>query len=419
MFARICLSVFVLSIFIKPAYAELPFKVKARAALLVNAVSGQVIFEQNPDKKIPPASLTKLMTLYLAFDAVDDKLVALTDKVRISKKAWKTGGSKMFLEVNSEVPLKTLLKGIAVVSANDACVAVAEHIAGVEEVFVEKMNRKALSIGMVNTVFKNSHGLPSDGQYTTVRDMAMLACHYLKDHPGALKNHSSKEMTFNNITQKNRNGLLWVDDSVDGLKTGWFSSAGYHIVTTAFRNGDRFISVVMGAKGETQRENAALKLLNYAFRNFKTIKISDEKTRAETDVWYGTRGKVLLGTSQEIYITIPIDKKGELYVEKQFPEKIYAPIQKAQEIGHVRIMVEGEVLKNVPLVSLESIEPAGFVKKILHGITLFFILPPYMGIMIIFLFLMILVFVRIVISRKKKEKRKRRETVSDLDGFLK
>jgi len=209
-----CFSVLIYSVFsmlVGMSYVSantdslLPFKVKAKSAVLINVNSGQVVFEQNADVPIPPASLTKLMTLNLAFDAADDAFISLDDEVRVSEKAWKTEGSRMFLEVRKTVPLEIMLKGIAVVSANDACVAVSEHISGVEEVFAERMNEKADLIGMDSSLFKNSHGLPVEGQVTTARDMATLSVYYIRHHPEVLKYHSIKKMTFNKITQPNRN----------------------------------------------------------------------------------------------------------------------------------------------------------------------------------------------------------------------
>ncbi len=395
-------------------HAETPFKIKARAAVVINSVSGQVVFAQEPDREIPPASLTKLMTLYIAFDAIDEGHVSLDDDVRISRKSWLTGGSKMFLEVGSSVPLETLLKGIAVVSANDACVAVAEHIAGVEEVFVEKMNKKAAAIGLNNSVFKNSHGLPCKGQYVTTKDMAMLAYNYIKDHPQVLKIHSVKQMTYNNITQRNRNGLLWLDNGVDGLKTGWFSSAGFHIVATAHRNGDRFIAVVMGAHDQKDRENAAMKLINYAFRNFKTINIKDNETHAVAHVRYGSEGSVPIAPPcHEINITVPID--GIHYaVEMKFPENIYAPVRQGQRIGDLRVVSNGNVLKEFPLVALKPVEACGFIKKVFQAGMFFFLSPPYIGLLVGLLILSILIFLRLVFMRRKKDKKKRKDVISDL-----
>lgn len=417
---RIGFLVFTVLLITQTVYAEKfynpPFKVKARAAVLMNSVSGQIIFEQDSEEKIPPASLTKLMTLYLAHEAVDNGFVALSDQVRISKKAWRTGGSKMFLEVGKDVPLETILQGIAVVSGNDACVAVSEFISGVEEVFVEKMNKQASVFGMTKTVFKDSSGLNDHGQYTTASDMAILAHNYIKYHPEALKAHSIKKMTFNNITQPNRNGLLWLDYGVDGLKTGSLDSAGFHIIATAYREGDRYIAVVMGAKGPTQRENIALKLLNYGFRNFQTSQVlTTEEPLVKVSLWKGTKGEVPLGVLESTFITIPNDNPGDIYIEKDFPARFFAPVSKNQEIGQLRVIVNGKQLKTLPLASLESIERAGFIKRIVHGMILFFILPPYWGTTMVLLAFMILVLAMLISLKKNKKKK---EGFSDINRLM-
>ena len=409
-----CFSVLLYSVFFifsSMSYASantdslLPFKVKAKAAVLINVNSGQVVFEQNADVPIPPASLTKLMTLNLAFDAADDAFIGLDDEVRVSEKAWKTKGSRMFLEVRKTVPLEIMLKGIAVVSANDACVAVSEHISGVEEVFAERMNEKADLIGMDSSIFKNSHGLPVEGQLTTARDMATLSVYYIRHHPEVLKYHSIKKMTFNKITQPNRNGLLWLDYGVDGLKTGWFSKAGFHIVATAQKGDDRFVAVVMGSKGERERENIALKMLNYGFRNFNTVKVinADEKI-AEMPVWKGDASELQLGTIKTASVTVPREAKGNIQINKEFPDRIYAPVEKGQKIGEVKVLLNGLEIETYPLVALNEIKKAGFFKLMYHNLLLLFILPPYLGgILLVVILVFILILVRSAMRVRGKD----------------
>ena len=409
-----CFSVLLYSVFFifsSMSYASantdslLPFKVKAKSAVLINVNSGQVVFEQNADVPIPPASLTKLMTLNLAFDAADDAFIGLDDEVRVSEKAWKTEGSRMFLEVRKTVPLEIMLKGIAVVSANDACVAVSEHISGVEEVFAERMNEKADLIGMDSSLFKNSHGLPVEGQVTTARDMATLSVYYIRHHPEVLKYHSIKKMTFNKITQPNRNGLLWLDYGVDGLKTGWFSKAGFHIVATAQKGDDRFVAVVMGSKGERERENIALKMLNYGFRNFNTVKVinADEKI-AEMPVWKGDASELQLGTVKTASVTVPREAKGDIQINKEFPDRIYAPVEKGQKIGEVKVLLNGLEIETYPLVALNEIKKAGFFKLIYHNLLLLFILPPYLGgIALVLILVFILILVRSAMRVRGKD----------------
>ena len=411
---KFCFSVLLYSVFFifsSMSYASantdslLPFKVKAKAAVLINVNSGQVVFEQNADVPIPPASLTKLMTLNLAFDAADDAFIGLDDEVRVSEKAWKTEGSRMFLEVRKTVPLEIMLKGIAVVSANDACVAVSEHISGVEEVFAERMNEKADLIGMDSSLFKNSHGLPVEGQVTTARDMATLSVYYIRHHPEVLKYHSIKKMTFNKITQPNRNGLLWLDYGVDGLKTGWFSKAGFHIVATAQKGDDRFVAVVMGSKGERERENIALKMLNYGFRNFNTVKVinADEKI-AEMPVWKGDASELQLGTIKTASVTVPREAKGNIQINKEFPDRIYAPVEKGQKIGEVKVLLNGLEIETYPLVALNEIKKAGFFKLMYHNLLLLFILPPYLGgIALVLILVFILILVRSAMRVRGKD----------------
>ena len=223
------------------------------------------------------------------------------------------------------------------------------------------------------------------------------------DHPDALEIHSIKEMTFNNIKQQNRNGLLWLDYNVDGLKTGWFSSAGFHLIATEQREGDRFIAVVMGAKSEAERENAALQLLNYGFRNYKTLEIfTPGKSLAVTSVWKGKKGEVSLGAEQSPFITILRENQGDIEIEKKFPSSIFAPIEQNQELGNLKILVNGSPVKNIPLVALESVEQSGFLKRSMHTIVLSFIHPPYWGIIVISLPLIFLLLFSLQRVRSKK-----------------
>jgi len=380
---------------------EPPFSIMSEAAMLMNPYSGQIICAKNPDELIAPASLTKIMTLAVTYDEIDNGFASLDDQVVISEKAWRTGGSKMFVSVNSTVPLRLLLEGIAIVSGNDACVAVAEHIAGSEDAFAEKMNRKAAEIGMRNTVFKNSHGLP-DEQHTTARDMALLARYYISKHPEVLRMHSTKALTYNAITQPNRNGLLWLDSGFDGLKTGWFASAGYHIVATALRDQDRFIAVIMGAQSAKQRETIALQLINYGFRNFTTVEILDPKQILEqATVLKGKEDHVALGAAHSLKLTLPRHTLNDVVVQKDFVGSIAAPVTQGQELGTARVIMQDKELASVPLVALETIERAGPVKLIVQTVKLSFIQPPYWGALLLALIL-IVAFILKVSSRQKK-----------------
>ena len=243
----------------------------AQSAVLMDGLSGQVLFEQNPNLKIPPASFGKVLTLYLAFDALRAGQLKMDDMVTVSERAWRAQGSKMFIKVGERVKVEDLLKGIAISSGNDACIAMAEHLAGSEEVFVSKMNEKAGLLGMKDSQFKNSHGMPAEGQYTTAMDMAILARRYIEDHPEALAFHSTTEYEYNKIRQYNRNTLLQKNIGVDGLKTGHVEDAGYHLAATAKRDGQRMIAVVMGCDKMRKRAQEAEALLDYGFKNFVTV----------------------------------------------------------------------------------------------------------------------------------------------------
>jgi D-alanyl-D-alanine carboxypeptidase (penicillin-binding protein 5/6) len=264
---RVCLSIAILLLALlaaAPAAAG-ELKLSVHSAILMDATTGRVLFSHNADAPLQPASIAKVLSLYLADEAIREGRVRPTDAVKVSRKAGRTGGSRMFLQAGSELPLEELLKGMAVVSANDASVAVAEYIGGNVDAFVEMMNRKARELGMHHSVFKNPNGLPARGQYTTARDMLILASSYLQRFPEALDLHSQQYFTYNDITQRNRNSLLRHYPDADGLKTGWVCEAGYHIVATAKRGNTRLIAVVMGAKNPGTRAREAEKLLDEGF----------------------------------------------------------------------------------------------------------------------------------------------------------
>ena len=357
------------------------FTVDATSAVLLDALSGQTLFEQNAGEKLAPASLVKLMTLYIAYDAIKMGLVKIDDGVLISKKAWATQGSKMFVQVGTRVELLTLLQGIASVSGNDACIAVAEHIAGMEEAFVPKMNEKAGQLGMNNTNFVNVSGLPAEDQYSTAADIATLAYHYLADHPEALPIHSITTFTFSGITQHNRNGLLLLNEGVDGLKTGWISDdEGFHLVATALRNGQRFISVIMGARNRSTRESEALKLLNFGFKNFSTATVfKAQEPLAVIRVWKGTEDQVALIAREPGIITVAVGDAPQLSFTKTIPERIYAPVSEGQTMGEGVISLKGKTLKKVALVTRNAVPSCNIFKRLFHSLLLSFYLPPYLG----------------------------------------
>jgi D-alanyl-D-alanine carboxypeptidase (penicillin-binding protein 5/6) len=368
------------------------FNVAATSAVLFDAKSGQVIFEQNAQQTVPPASLAKLMTLYLAYDAIKSGSVTLNDNVLISKKAWETKGSKMFIEVDKRVQFQKLLEGIASISGNDACIAVAEHMAGMEEVFVVKMNEKVKLLGLTQTQYANVSGLPADSQYTTASDMATLSYNYIKDHPEALPIHGIKQFTFSGITQPNRNGLLWLDEGVDGLKTGWISDEeGYHLVATAKKGDQRLIAVVMGARNQRTRENEALKLLTYGFKNFSTVTVlSQDEPIATIPVWKGSVNQVSLRAAEPGVVTVPAGEDQELTLRKTIPDRLSAPVPAGAEVGTAEILLKGKVLKVIPILAQDEVPSGTLSKRLYHLVLLSFITPPYWGwIVLLLLFLLV------------------------------
>ena len=355
------------SVDVMPGQCQENFPVNAKAAALLDCNSGQFVLENNADEKIEPASFTKVMTLYVVQDKLKSGAITLKDMVNISEYAWSMGGSQMFLKVGNQEPLDVILKGIAVVSANDACVAVAEHISGKVEVFVEEMNRKARALGLTNTTFVNAHGLPAEGQFTTARDMAILAFHYIQDYPQVLTLHSMQEYMYNNITQRNRNGLLKMNVDVDGLKTGYIKTSGYHLLATAQRDGRRLIAVVMGAEKPKIREAEALNLLNYGFRNFIVKEVLKKGATVKTvPVRGGKFDTVELIAQDSVVITVPVREKDNIKTTENIPAQITAPIKKGAIIGHVNVDEGGKKTIQVNILAKDDV-PRGWQRYLKIG----------------------------------------------------
>lgn len=343
------------------------FPVNAKAAALLDFNSGQFLLEKNADEKIEPASLTKVMTLYLVEDGLKSGAITLKEMVTVSEYAQSMGGSQMFLKAGTQEPLEVLLKGIAVVSANDGCVAVAEHMSGKVEVFVDEMNRKARELGLTNTHFVNVHGLPGDGQSTTARDMAILAYHYIKDYPQGLNLHSMQEFTYNNITQRNRNGLLKMNVGVDGLKTGYIKSSGYHLLATAQREGRRLIAVVMGAEKPKIREAEVLNLLNYGFRNFILKEVLKKGGTVKTILVKGGKfDTVELIAQDSVVITVPVREKESVKTTESIPAQIAAPIKKGAVVGQVSVEEGGKQIRQVNVLAKNDV-PRGWQRYLKIG----------------------------------------------------
>lgn len=329
----------------------------AQSAVLMDGLTGEILYEQNPNLQIPPASFVKVLTLYLAFDALRDGQLKMEDRVTVSEKAWRMQGSKMFIKVGDRVKVEDLIKGIAIASGNDACIALAEHLAGSEEVFVSKMNEKAKAIGMKNSQFKNSHGMPAEGQLTTALDMAILSKRYIEDHPEALAIHSTTEFEFNGIRQGNRNVLLQKNIGVDGLKTGHIEESGYHLVATAKRNGQRMIAVVMGCDKVKKRAPEAQKLLEYGFKNFSTVEaVKKGDSFGPVKVKRGKSDQVGLIASESSFVTVPKGKENLASATPQLPEVVTAPIEKGQVLAKVLVQKEGRTIQEVNLYASSDVE---------------------------------------------------------------
>jgi D-alanyl-D-alanine carboxypeptidase (penicillin-binding protein 5/6) len=328
--------------------------------MLVEHLTGAVLAQHDADRRRPPASLTKLMTAYLAFEALSDGALTLDEHVIVSEKAWRMSGSRMFIEVGNEVAVEDLLRGLIVQSGNDAAVALAERIAGSEEAFIALMNERSASLGMSSTTFRNPTGLPAAGHLSSARDLARLAGAVLDDFPEFRGLFAEEEFTYDGIRQYNRNRLLRRDESVDGLKTGYTSSAGYCVVTTAERSGMRLVTVVLGAQTTGARFTAAQRLLDYGFDAYETHKLfgKGEPIRA-AKVWKGVVDAAPVGLARDLYVTIPRGAYDALSAVLSFRAELVAPLDAELEIGNVSITLAGETLSTVPVVLLETVSLGG------------------------------------------------------------
>jgi D-alanyl-D-alanine carboxypeptidase (penicillin-binding protein 5/6) len=314
-----------------------------------------------------------MMTSYVADHELERGNISLTDEVLVSVKAWRTGGSRMFIREGTRVNLHELLKGIIIVSGNDASVAIAEHIAGSEDAFADLMNRHAQRLNMTNSHFRNATGLPADGHYSSARDMALLALAIINDYPEHYPLYSEKSFTYNNITQQNRNLLLWRDDKVDGLKTGHTEEAGYCLVASGKQGEQRLISVVMGTSSEQARAVETQKLLTWGFRFFETYHAYNAgDALSEVQIWMGKEDKLAIGPVNDLVMTIPRNSQQRLKAEMKVNPEIRAPISKGETLGSVVVSLDGEVLLDRPLVALNDVEQAGLFKRLWHRIRLFF-----------------------------------------------
>ncbi|NQY51558.1 MAG: D-alanyl-D-alanine carboxypeptidase [Piscirickettsiaceae bacterium] len=331
--------------------------VAAKSYILQDFESGQVIAELNPDYLLPPASITKLMTAYVVLQELKMGNIGLADEVLISEKAWRMVGSRSFIEVNTKVPVEALLRGMITQSGNDSAVALAEHIAGSEETFTRMMNQYADNLGMVNTNYHNSTGLPDPNHYTTARNISTLSSAIIRDFPDYYKWYSEKKFTYNNIVQYNRNKLLWRDKSVDGLKTGHTEEAGYCLAASAKRGDMRLISVVLGTRSENARAQEAQKLMNYGFRFFETHALYRTYERiTSTKIWKGDDNGLDLGLQRTLSVTVPRGRYKELIVNLNIKNPIIAPIMQGWQLGVIKIYLGDNLITQRPLIALQDIE---------------------------------------------------------------
>lgn len=340
--------------------------INAATYIVLDHNSGVIVAANKPDKKRAPASLTKLMTAYVVFQLLQDGRVNLTDDVRISKKAWKTGGSKSFVEVGKTIKLETLLKGMIIQSGNDSAVALAEHIAGTEGTFSTYMNEYAKELGMHNSRFENASGLPDKNQHTTAADIAILSSATIRDFPKFYEWYSQKEFTYHGIKQRNRNKLLWSDHTIDGLKTGFTKKAGYNLVASAKRVGMRLISVVLGSTSTQARNFETQKILDYGFRFFESQTIS--KIDKKIPIKNSTKEVIRVGLKKPQTITLP---RGQYRLSQQVIElnaNLKAPVSKGDNIGHLVIKFEGKNLVKLPIIALENAPEASFLSQLLGKI---------------------------------------------------
>ena len=355
------------------ADAPVPPALGARAWLLLDATSGQLLAGRNADERIEPASLTKLMTAYIAFSALKARSLAPAQTIRVSERAWRVSGSRMFIEPTKPVTVQELLHGMIIQSGNDACIALAEAIAGSEQAFVERMNREAARIGMKNTHFTNASGLPQPDHYSTTSDLALLASALIRDYPEYYKLYSEREYRYNDITQLNRNRLLWLDPNVDGMKTGHTESAGYCLIASARRGERRLLSVLVGAASERLRTEETQKLLNFGFQAYEAFRLyPKDQEISQLAVWKGSEHTLRAGLTSDLYVTVPAGTADKLQAEIVSEQPLVAPLAAGQRVATLRVAHEGKTLGEYPVVALESVAVAGILQRTWDGIALWF-----------------------------------------------
>lgn len=344
----------------------------AKSWLLIEMGSGQVLSEEKADQRLEPASLTKLMTAYLTFSAIHQKTLALNQALPVSEKAWRMGGSKMFVRINTQVTVEDLIKGMIVQSGNDACIVLAEAIAGSEENFAQMMNREARRLGMTSTNFRNSTGMPDPEHYTTARDLAKLATALIKEFPEEYKQYySMKEFRYADITQPNRNRLLWSDPSVDGLKTGHTDAAGYCLISSAMRDQRRLLSVVLGTSSDAARTSESLKLLNWGFLSYDAaVLYRKDQAISSLRVWKGSQNRIKAGFPHDFVLAVPKGQANKLQAELVSQQPLMAPVQVGQTVATLKISVDGKAYGEYAVPALENVPVAGIFGRAIDSVKL-------------------------------------------------
>ena len=360
----ILLTPFCIDLFAQSMVPKAP-KLNLDSYILLESNTNTVIAEFNSENQISPASMTKVMSGYVIADQIASGAISLDDKVLVSEKAWKTGGSKMFIEAGKRVSVRDLMSGIVIQSGNDATVAMAEYVAGSEEGFVDFMNAYASELGLSNTLFQNAVGWTDPNHFSSVNDLAKLTKAMIANFPNHYATYKEKEFTFSGIRQLNRNKLLWRDDSVDGVKTGHTESAGYCLISSAKRNDMRLIAVVAGSPSENERLISSQRLLEYGFRFFATQKLISKDSEITTaKVWGGKMDEVALGTKEDILLTLPRSDFKNIKANYNFKNNIQAPISNGDVIGDIEFISDDRVVLSAPLVAIESVEAKGFFGRI-------------------------------------------------------
>ena len=350
-----------------------PPSLNSKGYLLIDHKTGYILAGDRATERLEPASITKLMTAYVVFQELANGNIQLSDPVSISEKAWRTPGSRMFVEVGKQVPVELLLQGMIIQSGNDASVALAEHIAGSEQTFAAMMNQYAHSLGMLGTQYKNATGLPDEEHFTTATDIATLAAAIIDEFPEYYSWYSQKSFKFNDIEQHNRNRLLWRDASVDGLKTGYTENAGYCLVSSAKRGDMRLISVVLGAPNEKSRSDSSQALFNYGFRFFETYRLYEAGKQIESaKVWKGETDQASIGLKQDLYVTLPRGQYENLNLTMDISTALVAPVTTEQTLGNMRVSMNGEVLAQAPLFALRPVPSGGLLRRMTDEVRLWF-----------------------------------------------